>query len=145
MTPVLDQATTAGGTLIAFPGRPSTSPVAVESLTLNELAVVFHAATHLIGDHHSRDILRMTDAVTTTIGIIGIDLIRQAAAIVDHAEITLNYELRSTILGSLYHGDHCQTLARVYLAAITPKPSAWAVATTTAAWHNAINTQAVAA
>lgn len=116
-------------------------PVDVEALTEAELRVVFYAAKfHRTYDDLVADdgVGRMLHTITTVVGELGLDLIREVGYLAGHAVLTHNAGLQAHLFPDTNQWNWTETDARVFLRAVAHNPPVLTVHTITQRWHAAL-------
>jgi hypothetical protein len=122
--------------------RAAADAVDLEALTEAELRVIFYAANfHLLGaDHLSPDqgLTRMIRTVTTVVGDLGLDLIREVGELAAHAVLAGNDQMQAQLFPDTNRWNWTETTARVFLRATAQHPHMLAVHTVAQRWHAAL-------
>jgi hypothetical protein len=120
------------------------TPLDVQTLSVDELHVIFYASDYqLTGDDvlAGGNLPRMYAALTRVVAQLGMDLIRDAAAVLDHADITDSRGLLGQLMPDAVRRVHARLDARRFRALLgSPLPAAHLLAALQR-WHTALGQQ----
>ncbi len=122
--------------------------VDVEALSQHELEVAFYAADyHRTGDEvmAGGDVLRMSAAVVQVVTDLGVELVRQIAALVEYATLHSDLSLRDRLMPDAARRSHAQCNARCLRALLCRPMPALHAARQIATWRQALTAPVVEA